>query len=53
MPRLVRVTVAAALAAAAFAPSVASAAVCQVTVEQRKIGGTTWTATVVWPTVTC
>jgi hypothetical protein len=53
MSRLVRVTLAAALAAAAFAPSVATAAPCQVTVEQRKVGGTTWTAVVLVPTVTC
>jgi len=54
MTRLTRVTVAAALAAAAFAPSLATAApACQVTLEQHKVGGENWTAIVLVPTVTC
>lgn len=53
MSRLARATVAAALAAAAFAPSVATAAPCQVDLRDRKVGGTTWTASIIWPTVTC
>jgi hypothetical protein len=54
MPRLARVAVAAVLAAAAFAPSLATAAPpCQVTLERRWVGGPTWTAMVLVPTVTC
>lgn len=52
MSRTIRVSIAAALIAAAFAPA-ASAAPCQVTLEERKVGGPNWTAIVIVPTVTC
>lgn len=54
MSRLIRVTAVAALAAAAFAPAAATAAPpCQVNVEHRYVGGPTWTAIILWPTVDC
>lgn len=53
MSRLIRITAVAALAAAVFAPTAATAAPCEVSVERRMVGGPTWTASVIWPTVDC
>ena len=50
MSRIARVSVAALLAVATFAPS---ASACQVTLEERKVGGPNWTAIVIVPVVTC
>ncbi|HEX8002165.1 MAG TPA: hypothetical protein VF519_05675 [Mycobacteriales bacterium] len=55
MPRLVRVSVAAALAAAALAPAAASAAPpsCDVVWHYQKFGTTTATFILTYPTVEC
>ena len=55
MSRLIRVSAAAALAAAVFAPAASSSAAlpCEVVMERHYIGGTTWTAVYFVPTVHC
>lgn len=55
MSRLIRVSVAAAIAAAAFAPAASSSAAppCRVWLEERWVGGTTWTARVIAPAYEC